>query len=455
MRNEILQGDVIELARKFAAKSVNAIITSPPYFGLRDYDLPPTDWPEVTYAPMAGLPELTIPAMTCCLGLEDSIEAYVGHMVLVFRELRRVLRDDGTAWLNLGDSYMSNGGNRQYGSYDGNTGRADAPAARINANNLKTKNLIGIPWRVAFALQADGWFLRSDIIWAKKNCMPESCQDRPTKAHEYLFLLAKSERYYYDGEAIREPQITTPHAPGWSTKRPTENGPMMRKKGDGTSASQWDEPDRIWGNSTGRNKRTVWHLINEISEHNELFAFTLARLITDHPELLNDILDEYGATTSEKTDIWKLASQPLKDAHFAVMPEALVEPCLLAGCPAQVCVECGEPWVRVVERKKGQPANFNGSTFINGKTGKTQSALSAVGKKERTVSVKTLAFTPTCKCSAPTRPGIVSDPFFGSGTVGVVAKKNKRDWLGIELNPDYVELARKRLDQTQPALFAT
>jgi DNA modification methylase len=447
MKNKILQGDIIELVRRtLAAKSVNTIITSTPYFGLRDYDLPPTNWPEVSYAPMAGLPEVTIPAMTCCFGLEDSIEAYVGHMVLVFRGLWRVLRDDGVAFLNLGDSYTSNGGNRQYGSYDGNTGRSDAPEQRININNLKPKNLCGIPWRCAFALQADGWYLRNDIIWSKANPLPESVRDRCTKAHEYLFLLAKSERYWYDQDAIREPNSENIHG-GLS--------PKQHKQWTIDNASQ---KTALGTQHQGRNKRTVWTYIDQIAEHNELFAFTLARLVSDHPELLDSILDEYGATSAEKSDVWHLSSQSYKGAHFAVMPEALVEPCLLAGCPAQVCVECGEPWVRVVEKETVEHPSRRGSGPIrqlasaDAGQGQVNLEKSNLGMNNKT---KTLAFTPTCKCSAPTRPGIVLDPFFGSGTVGRVAKKNKRDWLGIELNPDYVKLARKRLDQTQPPLFAT
>jgi DNA modification methylase len=405
---------------------------------------------------MAGLPEITIPAMTCCLGLEESIEAYVGHMVLVFRELWRVLRGDGVAWLNLGDSYTSR--SKDQCNPSGNTGQATLNNGLTRPpiiKGLPPKNLCGIPWRCAFALQADGWFLRSDIIWAKKNPGPESCQDRPTKAHEYLFLLAKSKRYYYDQEAIREP-IAQTTMDRWNNN-PYEKTQNDNYKSQGLQPNKHKGEHKLGVSPQGRNKRTVWHLINEISEHNELFAFTLARLITDHPELLNDILDEYGATTSEKTDIWKLASQPLKEAHFAVMPEALVKPCLLAGCPAQVCVECGEPWVRVVEKETVEHPSRRGSGPIrqlasaDAGQGQVNLEKSNLGMNNKT---KTLAFTPTCQCSAPTRPGIVLDPFFGSGTVGVVAKKHKRDWLGIELNPDYVELARKRLDQTQPALFA-
>jgi hypothetical protein len=192
---------------------------------MRNYDLPPTKWPEISYAPMAGLPKITIPPMACCLGLEDSIEAYVAHMVLVFRGLWWVLRDDGVAWLNLGDSYVTSPpGNK--GFHYGESRRANGileTGHKLNVGvGLKAKQLMGIPWRVAFALQADGWYLRSDIIWAKKNGLPESCQDRPTKAHEHLFLLAKSGKYWYDREAIREPI-----ARNWNEKNIGKNNMLV------------------------------------------------------------------------------------------------------------------------------------------------------------------------------------------------------------------------------------
>ena len=186
---------------------VNSIVTSPPYYGLRDYGLPKTDWPEISYSPMAGLPALTIPAQSCCLGLEETPEAFIGHIVYVFRLVHRVLRDDGTVWLNIGDSYASNavGYGFSGGSYEserpgwcGERVRRDLPAG------LPAKNLLMIPARLALALQADGWYLRSSISWVKGNPMPESVTDRPTKATEKIYLLSKSPRYYYDQQSTRE-----------------------------------------------------------------------------------------------------------------------------------------------------------------------------------------------------------------------------------------------------------
>ncbi|WP_342663544.1 site-specific DNA-methyltransferase [Paenibacillus pinihumi] len=201
----ILQGDNMQIMPELEAESFHTCVTSPPYWGLRDYGIPPTEWPETTYTPMPGLPPVTVAAWTGCLGLEPTPEMFVAHSVAVFREVWRMLRPDGTLWLNYGDSYAKAGisgmgdptiGERNLGGMK--------PIAKTIPTALKTKDLIGIPWRIAFALQADGWYLRMDNIWSKPNPMPESVQDRPTKAHEYMFLLSKSERYYYDYEAIKE-----------------------------------------------------------------------------------------------------------------------------------------------------------------------------------------------------------------------------------------------------------
>jgi DNA modification methylase len=259
MTTTLHQGDCRDVLATLPAESVHCCVTSPPYFGLRDYGV-------------AGQ-----------IGLEPTLDAYVATLVEVFRQVRRVLHKDGTLWLNLGDSYGAQQGNGfNTHAYTGGTNRVQTMQAEQGnikvATGLKPKNLIGIPWRVAFALQADGWYLRSDIIWAKPNPMPESVTDRPTKAHEYLFLLAKSERYYYDTDAIREPQIDPDRIQvNKLTRGPSlENGKSWRSDGD----------ERGY-NPLGRNRRSVW----------------------------------------------TVATQPFSDAHFATFPPALIEPCILAGCP--------------------------------------------------------------------------------------------------------------------------
>jgi DNA modification methylase len=293
----IHQGDCVEVMAGMEADSVHCCVTSPPYWSLRDYGVEGQ------------------------LGLEPTPEEYVERMVAVFREVWRVLRDDGTLWLNLGDSY-----NAQYrgGGFDtasdkqrSNFGTADFMATKARmVTGLKPKDLVGIPWRVAFALQADGWYLRSDIIWAKPNPMPESVRDRPTKAHEYVFLLSKQARYWYDAEAIAEASCGAAEYP--------------KRHGNGESVCGPGGAYRVGSTTSGRNRRTVW----------------------------------------------TIATQPYPEAHFATFPEKLVEPCVLAGCP--------------------------------------------VG-------------------------GTVLDPFCGSGTTGVVAARLGREFIGIELNPEYVAMAKRRI----------
>lgn len=253
-RNKILIGDCLKTMRSLPDQCVSMCVTSPPYWGLRDYGV-------------AGQ-----------LGQEATPAEFVAAMVAVFGELRRILRDDGTLWLNLGDTYASSGGERSYGSSDGGTGRG--PGTRrvdVPGSSLKPKDLIGIPWRVALALQADGWYLRQDIIWHKPNPMPESVTDRCTKAHEYIFLLTKSERYWYDAKEIAEPArhsgiIRNKAAEGWH---------------DGCGTNQCEDGERAWGESGIRNKRSVW----------------------------------------------TVPGSPYREAHFATFPPALIQPCILAGCP--------------------------------------------------------------------------------------------------------------------------
>ncbi len=252
-------GDVIDCLRKIPEKSINTVVTSPPYWGLRDYGVDGQ------------------------LGLESTPDEYVAKMVEVFREVRRVLRDDGTLWLNLGDSYSGSGkgawANKEGGQKEVYIPDPDSPQVLLPKvpDGLKPKDLIGIPWRVAFALQADGWYLRSDIIWAKPNPMPESVTDRPTKAHEYIFLLSKSAKYFYDAEAIREP------VKPWNAGR--MSAPKMGK--------------HKLTNPYGLQTRKVYSVIK-------------------------------GAN---RRSVWIIPTHPFPEAHFATFPPELVRLCILAGSP--------------------------------------------------------------------------------------------------------------------------
>ncbi len=300
-------GDSVDVLKSMADESVDCCITSPPYWGLRDYGCDKQ------------------------LGLEKTPEEYVSRMVDIFREVRRVLKDDGVLWLNLGDSYNGSGGSG--GDY--NKGGLKEGQPKYNGRNivtLKPKDLVGIPWRVAFALQADGWWLRQDIVWHKPNPMPESVRDRCTKSHEYIFMLTKSARYYFDSEAIKEP-----------------------------------------ANYDGR-KDTV--MKGSAKYQNGYFPTdvnTQSIALKGH-ERWKENAD--GVKVRNKRSVWTVTTKPYKEAHFATYPPDLILPCVKAAKP----------------------------------------------------------------------DAVILDPFFGSGTTGLVAVQNGRRYIGIDLNPDYCAIAAKRID---------
>lgn len=301
----VIQGDALAVLASLPDESVDCCVTSPPYWGLRDY------------------------GHSGQMGLEETPEDYVKAMVDLFREVRRVLKPQGTLWLNLGDSYNNfrsqMGPGQAVRGREKLNGKPAEKSKRRGWDGLKEKDLIGIPWRVAFALQSDGWWLRQDIIWHKPNPMPESVTDRCTKAHEYVFLLSESERYHFNHEAIREDAVGKTH--------------------HDRTGGRYAAPGQV--------------------------AHTGSRL--------RETLQSDGKRN--KRDVWTIPTKPFKGAHFAVMPEALVEPCILAGCPAG---------------------------------------------------------------------GLVLDPFTGSGTVGAVALRLGRRFVGAELNPIYAEMARERIRQADP-----
>lgn len=296
---QIITGDAIASLQLLPAACCHMCVTSPPYYNLRNYGVEGQ------------------------LGLEATPEEYIQKLVEVFREVHRVLADDGTLWLNIGDSYAGSGRFAEY----------------------KRKDLIGIPWMLAFALRADGWYLRSDIIWAKPNAMPESVKDRPTRAHEYIFLLSKNPYYYYDAEAVKEPAVGFYNAEPAGSKG--TNKPNSRRRGNSKT---------FRGGGAYTN--------NQAKDNSAKVA-----------------RDSHGLTLNEtgkrnRRTVWTIATRPYKGAHFATFPEELVRPCILAG----------------------------------------------------------------------SRPGdIVLDPFCGSGTTGVVAMREGRDFIGIEINPEYSQISEQRI----------
>lgn len=309
----ILTGDCTKIMPGLPEGEFNCSVTSPPYWGLRDYGIPPTEWPEITYTPMPGLHPVTVPAWTGCLGLEPTPEMFVAHSVHVFRMVWRLLLPDGTLWLNYGDSYASSPSNKQDDKWSdpANPGKG---GRRCRTNALKPKDLVGIPWRVTFALQADGWYLRMDNIWAKPNPMPESVTDRTTKAHEYFFLLAKSERYYYDYESIKE-QAVSDHLPGNNSHK-------------GTAAYEL-------GDSKHRTKAGLVAYAQKVRNK----ANSFARTVNESPppgqprQHREDREDKEYSDTRNKRSVFIVPTARFPEAHFAVMPDKLAETGVLAGCP--------------------------------------------------------------------------------------------------------------------------
>jgi DNA modification methylase len=450
----LVQGDA--RAIPLADGSVSCVVTSPPYYSLRDYGTGQwvggeigcthlarnarNDVDEATLArraaqygtgTQAGSKVAPIQYAGTCprcgavrvdaqIGLEprhDCNGAFTGHacgscwicaMREVFREVWRVLVPTGVMFVNVGDAYTS--GNRvghgtrvgyKQQTNRGMNGTSDPPRAP-QPPGLREKNLLGLPWRLALALQADGWILRSEIIWAKKNCMPESVQDRPTRAHEQIFLFSKQGRYYYDGEAVREPGIT-----GY-TVRPQH---MY---------------NRAWRASPTETRTPFWH----------------DRGSSDDP-----------STGRAMRSVLSLASEPFSGGHFATFPTELVRKCLLAGAPAQVCSACGKPWQRQVERESAPPEVFTQrhaptDGYITGMRigGKMVGAGQKLQDWRDAHPPITTGFSPSCACAAPTRRSIILDPFAGSGTVGLVARELAHDAVCLDLSMPYLrDIARERL----------
>jgi DNA modification methylase len=329
------------------------------------------------------------------LGSEPTPEMFVDHLVSVFAEVHRVLRDDGTCWINLGDSY-SGAGKGGGGSYqqDGlcqskGTGRRTP---------LRPKNLVGIPWRVALALQSWGWILRSDIIWHKPNPMPFSVTDRPSTSHEYMFLLAKRTKYYYDHVAVQEQ--STGGAPGNITHK---------------HASAYERGDE---------KHRVKAGLCKVGER---------------------------ATRNLRT-VWKIASQPYREAHFATFPPRLVEPCIKAGTSERgCCPHCGAPWQRLIERQRVATRPGNSSKVYRDSEGSPYERHNGtiVGNRDpqrHITRIVTTGWVKSCACPAhDPRPCVVLDPFGGSGATAVMAEHLGRRWVLCELNAEYAAMAGRRI----------
>lgn len=388
----VLLGDVLARLADVASASVHCIVTSPPYWGLRDYGIAPTAWPAVTYRPAWDLPEVTVPAMTCALGLEPDLLSFVGHLVLVFRELARVLRPDGCCWMNLGDSYTTgtNAGRGASRKTDVGAHAGRSQSERRSPPGLPPKNLLLQPHRVALALQADGWVLRQDDVWEKPSPVPESVTDRTTRAHEYVFQLARGERYFYDPSAVAEPAL---HAASGNTRR--THGSSRGRTGDHRAVNV------PWAGAT-RNPRSVW----------------------------------------------RLAAAPFKGAHFATFPPGLPRRCILAGTSEKgCCPSCGAPWRPAVEKTKVGPVwNQRGPRTGDHQRGDLEEGRGKFAERYQVRSERT-GWSAGCACPSShlVVPCVVLDPFAGSGTTLAEAHALGRGAVGIDAQAAYLPHMHERM----------
>jgi DNA modification methylase len=456
----LLMGDCRVTLATLPQRSVQCVITSPPYYALRDYGLPPLVWggdaehPQTrfkgdTIAARANTEYADVTTGFCpcgawlgSFGLEPTPELYIEHMVEVFRQVRRVLRDDGTVWINLGDSYAGSGkGPTGHNGIQGDASCIGAPERGLLSNRrssgvrgsagpaqgiYKAKDLMMLPARVAMALQADGWYLRSMIPWLKRNSMPESVTDRPATAVEYVFLLSKQSRYYWDADAVRVEQSANTHArfgkdATASTRRKiSDAGSGIKANGSFIAATD----NMILPN--GRNRRS-----------SDWFFETWQGLLLDEQ-------DEPLALVVNPS--------PYKEAHYATFPPKLVEPMIKASTSEKgCCPECGAPWARVTEVLDPNSRLGKGYHDHTDDLGRGQRG---VFPAEGAPSKRTTGWRPTCAHAAEPVPQTVLDCFGGSGTVGLVADRLNRNAILCELKPDYSHQANGRIIDDAP-LFST
>lgn len=422
----LICADVLDGLRSLPDESVHCVVTSPPFYGLRDY------------------------GMDGQIGLESSPEVWASRLVEVFREARRVLRSDGSLWIECGDSYNSATSTSRSGStLEGSHGYWENPhiKRRINAAGLKPKDLLGQPFLLAFALRADGWYWRGCYPWAKPNAMPESAKDRCTTSHSYVLHFAKSARYYFDGDAISEPAAwerwgdqtvvkDQPGAASWiQPKSKRELQGELDHRYAGLVGQRWKKDGR---NGNGQRERS-----DEMSGFDERLERADGR---KHPR-----------------SVWTIPTQGYPNAHFATYPEELVRRCILAATSERGCCPvCGTPWEREMETSY-EKSPVHGAGLVVGRHYETgANNFDGAGMPRLNKKVETLGWRPGCDCGdergvvlleeLPPIPCTVLDPFLGSGTTAYVARKHGRRSIGIELNPEYADLAAKRMQQQ--SLFA-
>lgn len=403
---KIVQGDCLEVMRGMDAGSVQCCITSPPYWGLRCYGV------DGQY------------------GLEKSPEEFIAKMVEVFGEIKRVLRDDGTLWLNMGDSYVGGGGFSPTAPSN-KTSRAGQLGEKVYGvgmgikpqGNLKSKDLCGMPWRLAFALQADGWYLRSACPWVKRSAMPESCTDRPSSALEYIFLLTKQPKYYYDADAVR---VITGNEATWKDY----------EKGDGHNMPSGDLKSGV-NVGFGAKKDSFAHPAGR-NRRNSDFWFESVGMLMAGDEIVG----------------FDVCPRSFKGSHFATFPPKLIEPMVKAGTSEKgCCPKCGAGWYRITKTDR-KPTRPGADTKTEGKEN------IEMGNRDplrHCTETQTVGWRPGCECCnddcetyPPPVPCTILDPFGGAGTTGLVADRLGRDAILIELNQEYCDMAKNRIHEDNP-----
>ena len=397
MSTTIHVGPALDVLKGMPDGSVHCCVTSPPYWGLRAYK---------------GDPGM--------IGMEPTFDEHLENLVSVFEEVRRVLRPDGTLWLNYGDAYAGGNGKMQWAA-SGTPVRSSERRAPVGGD-WKPKDLMLMPARVAMALQEDGWWLRSEIIWHKPNPMPESVTDRPSCAHEKLFLFSRSARYLYDAAAVRTPALPV----------------SIRRLAQGV--------DNQAGSSRAHEgKKTL----------KAVAGLPLVDKQRGHSRRHDGFNDRWDQQTKDEQqsmganlrNVWTIATAHYREAHFATFPPALVEPCIQAGTSTEgVCAECGAPWLRVVDKTfltdGSERVHISGNELGEG-WGGTPRGVNAM-------TTKGWRATCACETDAEPAPATVLDPFAGSGTVGLVADRLQRDAVLIEISPEYAEMARQRIAADNP-----
>jgi DNA modification methylase len=453
----VICGNALTELPRLPAASVHCCVTSPPYWGLRNYRSPPVDWPAGQYIPMAGIPAVSYPAWNGQLGLEPDPIMYVGHLVLIFREVHRVLRKDGTLWLNLGDNSVGSGKGGNPGispdiKQNRNRGSLSMRGVLRDVVGLRGKNLVCQPWRVGFALQADGWIFRQRNHWLKSNPMPESTGDRTTNAHEYVLHFAKSRFYYYDNIAIAEPVTGNAHERGNGVNAKCagwDDGPGSHRAVDHATESdqgpKFRRVDRGGGNSRFNISRDVEHENRAVrSRQNPSFSAAVTKLVKER----------------NCRNYWIFPTEPYKGPHFATFPKELCRRPILAGTSEKgCCPKCGAPWKRVIQKTSVDREGFEGAGKNDGAESEVAghrivSAVRAArangGDHDNPFPPKvTLGWAATCPCpEGPPVPCVVLDPFGGSGTVGEVAQLYGRNAIVIDVNPKYLPLIYERTGQS-------